>query len=142
MPLTIGEAAAKSGCSAPTIRYYEEIGLLSAVDRTLGGRRAYSWPQVQRLSFVRRARDLGLSVEQVRALLRISDGDQADCGQAQAVLTAYVEDIRRRRAELEALEDTLSRMARHCGQTCADIPETACTVMDDVLNVRIGTIAG
>lgn len=137
MPLTMGEAAGKSGCSAPTIRYYEEIGLLRGVDRTPGGRRAYSWPQVHRLTFIRRARDLGLSVEQVRTLLRISDGDQSDCGDAQGVLATYVEEVRRRRAELESLEDTLTRMAQRCGDTCANVPGAACTVMEDVLNARL-----
>jgi MerR family transcriptional regulator, copper efflux regulator len=139
MPLTIGEVAAKSGCSAPTVRYYEEIGLLPAVERTLGGRRAYSWPQVHRLTFIRRARDLGLSIDQVRELLRIYGGDQADCGDAQTVLGAYLDEVRRRRAELEALEDVLARMAQRCGDTCANVPEAACTVMEDVLSARSET---
>lgn len=133
MPLTIGQAAVKSGCSTPTIRYYEDIGLLRAVGRTPNGRRAYAWPQVHRLTFIRRARDLGLSLDQVRTLLQVSDGDPSDCGDAREVIQVHLDEVRRRRAELELLEAALARMADRCDATCAGRAGVSCTVLDDVI---------
>jgi MerR family transcriptional regulator, copper efflux regulator len=138
MALTIGEAASRSGCSTPTIRYYEEIGLLSAVGRTPNGRRAYGWPQVHRLTFIRRARDLGLSLVQVRQLLDISDGDPSTCGDARDLIQAHVDAVRRKRDELESLERMLTGMAVRCDSTCAADPAASCTVFSDVLNSALG----
>ncbi|WP_340645170.1 MerR family DNA-binding protein [Phenylobacterium sp.] len=132
MAMTIGQVADHSQCSAPTIRYYEDVGLLRAIDRTPNGRRAYGWPQVHRLTFIRRARDLGLSIEQVRSLLQVSDGDPSDCGQARDLITIHLDAVRRRRTELERLEQTLSGMAARCDSTCANAPDSACTVFDDL----------
>lgn len=134
MALTIGQAASRSGCSTPTIRYYEEIGLLPTVGRTPNGRRAYGWPQVHRLAFIRRARDLGLSIGQVRELLAISDRASSNCGDARDLIQAHVEATRRKRAELESLERTLTSMAARCDSTCASDPAATCTVFNDVLS--------
>jgi DNA-binding transcriptional MerR regulator len=112
MALTIGQAANRSGCTTPTIRYYEEIGLLPPIGRNSNGRRAYGWPQVHRLTFIRRARDLGLSIGQVRDLLGVTDGDTSNCGDARDLIQAHVEAIRRKRAELDSLEHALNGMAR------------------------------
>lgn len=132
MAMTIGRAAHRSGCSTPTIRYYEEVGLLRPVERTSNGRRAYGWPQVQRLTFIRRARDLGLSIGEVRQLLGISDGDPSACGDARDLLRTHVEEVRRRRLELEQLEAALTRMASRCDGGCAANPSEPCTVFEDI----------
>lgn len=134
MPFTIGQAAARSDCTPPTIRYYEDIGLLRSVDRTANGRRAYGWPQIHRLTFIRRSRDLGLSLEQVRLLLDISDGDQSNCGDARDLIENHLERVKRKRAELEGLEGMLTRMADRCDSTCASDPGAACSVFADVLS--------
>lgn len=130
--MTISTASAKSGCSAPTIRYYEEIGLVGPVGRTAGGRRAYLWPEVSRLTFIRRARDLGLSLDEVRALLQISDGRTSDCSSARDLVLGHAEAVRARRLELEALEATLRQMAQRCDSTCADGQAATCTIFDEV----------
>lgn len=137
MPMTIGQAAARSRCSAPTIRYYEDIGLLAEVGRSANGRRAFSWPQVHRLTFIRRARDLGLSIEAVRNLLAAS-GDGANCGQARDLITGHVATIQRKRAELERLEATLTQMAQRCDSTCATDPSAVCTVFEDLAAPHAG----
>ena len=131
MPFTIGQAAGQSGCSPPTIRYYEEIGLLPDIGRTPKGRRAYSWPQVHRLKFIRRARDLGIPVEQVRTLLGVSDGDQTACGDAGLLLRVHIETLRRRRAELEGFEQVLEQMAQRCDSTCATDTAASCNIFED-----------
>lgn len=132
MGMTISGASAKSGCSAPTIRYYEEIGLIGTVGRTAGGRRAYRWPEVSRLTFIRRVRDLGLSLDEVRTLLQVADGRDVDCGSARDLVLAHAEAVRARRIELEALEDTLRRMAQRCDATCANGQAESCTIFEDV----------
>lgn len=139
MALTIGQAANRSGCTTPTIRYYEEIGLLPPVGRNSNGRRAYGWPQVHRLTFIRRARDLGLSIGQVRDLLDVTDGDASNCGDARDLIQAHVEAIRRKRAELDSLERALTGMAARCDATCAADPAATCTIFDDVLESRPGS---
>jgi DNA-binding transcriptional MerR regulator len=133
MALTIGQAASRSGCTTPTIRYYEEIGLLPPVGRTGNGRRAYGWPQVHRLTFIRRARDLGLSIGQVRDLLGTTDGDPSSCGDARDLIQAHIEAIRLKRAELDSLERALTGMAARCDATCAADPAETCTIFGDVL---------
>jgi MerR family copper efflux transcriptional regulator len=133
--LTIGQAASRSGCTTPTIRYYEEIGLLPPVGRTGNGRRAYGWPQVHRLTFIRRARDLGLSIGQVRDLLGVTDGDPANCGEARDLIQVHIKAIRQKRNELEGLERILTSMAARCGATCATDPSETCTIFADFLAV-------
>ena len=133
MPFTIGQAAGQSGCSPPTIRYYEEIGLLPDIGRTPNGRRAYSWPQVHRLKFIRRARDLGIPIEQVRTLLGVSDGDQTACGDAGNLLRMHIEALRRRRAELAGFEQVLEQMAQRCESACAIDSAASCSIFEDVV---------
>jgi len=75
--MTIGETAARTRCTPATIRYYEEIGLLRGVGRGANGRRAYGHPELHRLRFIRRCRDLGFPIEDVRALLDVMDAKDA-----------------------------------------------------------------
>src|ERR1700712_5105280 len=77
--LSIGVLAQQTGCTVPTIRYYEEIGLLPAGPRTEAGRRLYREPALKRLLFVRRCRDFGFSIEQVRQLVGLVDAPERPC---------------------------------------------------------------
>ena len=133
MAATIGQAARKSGCSPSTIRYYEEIALLQPVGRTPNGRRSYGWPEISRLTFIRRARDLGLSIEQVRDLLNISDRDRTNCRQTRDLIDVHMDAIRRKQAELAALAAALQRMTNRCDAGCASEAGADCTVFEDVL---------
>jgi MerR family copper efflux transcriptional regulator len=129
--MSIGEAARRSGCSLPTLRYYEDVGLLRSVDRASNGRRVYGWPEVSRLTFIRRSRDLGLSLDEIRALLTSSDNG-GDCEETRQLILAHVETVRRRRSELEALEATMQAMADRCGSACAGGPSASCTIFQDI----------
>src|SRR5688572_11168958 len=100
--MSIGELAKRSGCSVPTVRFYESIGLLPPAVRASNGRRSYGWPDVTRLSFVRRARDFGLTVDQVRSLMALNTGSDADCQPAKELLGKHLEAVRRKRDELDS----------------------------------------
>jgi DNA-binding transcriptional MerR regulator len=112
--LTIGQASAKSGVKVPTIRYYEEVGLLPAVDRSEGNRRLYGPAEVRRLSFIRHARDLGFEPEAIRTLLHLQDEPNQPCADADAIATSRLADVRDRIAKLKALESELQRMVDGC----------------------------
>ena len=82
--IAIGEAARRSGVKVPTIRYYEQIGLLPPPGRTEGKRRLYEDADLRRLSFIRHARELGFEVDAIRTLLDMQDNPQASCAAADA----------------------------------------------------------
>ncbi|QFR33676.1 helix-turn-helix domain-containing protein [Ancylobacter sp. TS-1] len=111
---TIGEAARTSGVKVPTIRYYEEIGLLPAPPRTEGGRRAYGGDDMRRLAFIRHARELGFEIEAIRTLLRLQDEPGQSCAAADAIARDHLAAVERRIASLTALRAELARMVEGC----------------------------
>ena len=111
--MNIGSASRKSGLPAKTIRYYEEIGLLTA-DRRLNGYRDYSDGDIRRLHFLHRARDLGFSIEECRQLLSLYDDDQRESSEVKALAEAKLQDIERRIAELTSLKKALHHLVAHC----------------------------
>jgi DNA-binding transcriptional MerR regulator len=111
---SIGDLAKRSGVKVPTIRYYEQIGLLSAPDRTAGNQRRYGRPEADRLAFVAHARDLGLSIEAIRDLIRLAAHPNAPCEGADRIAEAHLADVRARIARLQRLEAELARMATAC----------------------------
>ncbi len=120
-PLSIGALATETGCQVQTIRYYEQIGILPKVSRTNGGHRLYSNDVVLRLRFVKRCRDLGFSLDDVRALLRLADKREADCGAVDRITSQHLAEVREKLAQLAALERELKRMVTGCRRgTIAD----------------------
>lgn len=111
----IGRAATDAGLTAKTLRYYEAVGLLPPPDRTESGYRVYSADAVQRLSFIVKAKRLGLSLREIREILGIRDGGQAPCVHLQYLLQRKVGEVDRRIAELTVLRQELRRLARRCG---------------------------
>jgi DNA-binding transcriptional MerR regulator len=111
---TIGVLAKATGTNIETIRYYERIGLLPAPARTAGNYRAYDAPHVARLSFVRRARDLGFSIEAVRDLLRLNDQKRRDCASVGTVARAHLADVERKIKDLTALRRELRGLMKQC----------------------------
>ena len=112
--IAIGELSRRAGCNVETIRYYERIGLLPSPDR-YGRYRRYAGADVQRLAFVRRARELGFTLDQVRALLKLSGtDDRSICAEVREISTTHLSDVRARIADLRAMERVLAAAIRQC----------------------------
>jgi MerR family transcriptional regulator, copper efflux regulator len=121
--LIIGEAATRSGLSAKTIRYYEDIGLIGRAVRTGGGYRAYSDADVQTLIFLKRARNLGFSVEDCRNLLSLYHDKSRASADVKALALKRIGEIEAKIVELESMKETLAHLARHCrGDSRPDCP--------------------
>lgn len=112
--LTIGTLGKKTGTKVQTIRYYEEIGLMPEPGRTAGGQRRYDEAQLDRLSFVRHARQLGFSLDAIRELLDLSDDPNRPCHEADAIARRQLIQVEQRMARLEALQKELKRMVHEC----------------------------
>lgn len=114
--MKIGELARATTTKVETIRFYEKIGLLAEPGRTDGNYRVYGREHLARLSFVRRARDLGFTLDQVRALLALSDDRDRPCGAVDAVARQHLGEIDRKIADLRALRRELDDLISQCGQ--------------------------
>lgn len=114
--LTIGLLAAATGTNVETIRYYEKIGLLQAPARTASNYRAYGASELARLSFVRRARDLGFSLDQVRALLDLSDDRTKSCCAVDEITREQLISVERKIEGLLALKRELASLLDQCSQ--------------------------
>lgn len=134
--LSIGLLAQQAGCSVPTIRYYEEIGLLPAVPRTEGGRRVYGPATVRRLSFIRRCRDFGFSIEQVRELVGLVDEPNRPCVEVRELAAKHLAQVRDKLAELQALESSMSAFVESCDTACAGGAALDCTILEDLASQR------
>jgi len=110
----LGELARLTGTKVETIRYYERIGVLQAPARTGANNRAYAKSDVERLSFVRRARELGVTLDQVRALLRLSDDREQSCAEVDRLAVTQLAEVDRRIADLRMLRQELSDLIGQC----------------------------
>jgi len=124
--LPIGKLAEQSGVNIETIRYYEKVGVMPAPDRTAGGYRVYRPSHVKRLSFVRRGRELGFSLDELRGLLRLVDGHNYTCAEVRALTLNHVAEIRRKIRDLRRLERVMANMAARC--VGSRVPE--CPIID------------
>ena len=119
--LTIGKLGRSAGVKVPTIRYYEQIGLLPTPERSSGNQRLYDTSALDRLAFIRHARELGFPLEAIRDLLSLSDRPDQPCAAADAIARRQLSAVRGRVARLKALEAELERMIGQCAQgTIAD----------------------
>ncbi len=112
--LPIGAAARKTGVKVPTIRYYEASGLLPSPKRTASQRRVYSEADLQRLVFIRHAREMGFETEAIRTLLALQDQPRQSCRAADVIARARLAEVKQRIASLSALQKELERMIRSC----------------------------
>ncbi len=129
---TIGKISASSGVNIETIRYYERIGILPAPPRSEGGHRLYDEEHLRRLSFVRRCRELGFSLDDVRALFRLVDGGDFTCDEVKAMTLDHLGGVRRRIADLRTMERTLDDMAARCDG--GEVPD--CAIIDALFEAR------
>ena len=112
--ITIGEMARRTGTNVETVRYYEKTGLLAPPSRTNGNYRIYDENDLARLSFIRRTRDLGFSIDQIRTLLALSDDQSRDCATVDAIASAHLEEIDRKLADLSILRREIAALVMSC----------------------------
>ncbi len=119
--LTIGKLGSATGTKVETIRYYEQIGLLPAPARSAGNYRTYQGEHLRRLSFIRRARDLGFSIDQVRELMGLADRREQSCMAVNVIANQHRDAITRKIADLTALAGELDTLIESCSRnTVAD----------------------
>jgi MerR family mercuric resistance operon transcriptional regulator len=112
--ISIGILARRSGVQAETIRYYESEGLLPKPERSAGGYRLYGACDIERLSFIRQARELGFKVDSVRRLLSLADRRVDTCDEVRELATAHLGEVRTKLADLRRMERMLSDLVRSC----------------------------
>jgi len=108
---SIGQLSEKTGVKIPTIRYYEQMRLIETAGRSAGNQRRYDQAGLERLSFIRHARDLGLSIKDIRELTELSHHPEQPCTQAHALAGQHLQSVRARIAKLQKLEKELARIA-------------------------------
>ena len=111
---SIGELSKRTKVKVPTIRYYEEMGLLAEAERTRGNQRRYDKAGLERLSFIRHARDLGFSIEAISSLIELQDHPDRSCRAASQIASSHLADVRDKITRLKLLEKELSRISSGC----------------------------
>jgi MerR family transcriptional regulator, mercuric resistance operon regulatory protein len=134
MTLTIGQLAAAAEVNFETVRYYERIGLMPSPARTASGHRTYEDEHIRRLVFIRRARELGFSIEDIRALLALAEPSRASCADVKGIAQAHLDEVRKKMADLKKLERILSRTIAGCSGEKAP----PCPVLDMLVARRAG----
>jgi DNA-binding transcriptional MerR regulator len=126
MDLSIGELSRRAEVKVPTIRYYEQIGLMPETGRTEGKQRRYGRMAVARLAFIRHARELGFEVDAIRTLLSLQDDPDQSCARADEIAKARLVEVENRIASLKALRKELQKMVEECA--CGRVGE--CRVIE------------
>ncbi len=124
--ITRGVLSKRTGCNIETVRYYERVGLMPDPERSAGGHRLYAEEHVRRLQFIRRCRELGFTIEDIRALLNLVDRRDYTCAEVRDITIAHVDEVRRKIEDLRRLEATMSGMIKECDGGA--VPE--CPIID------------
>ena len=111
---SIGELSKRTKVKIPTIRYYEEMGLLEEAERTSGNQRRYDKAGLERLSFIRHARDLGFSIEAISSLIELQEHPDRSCAAATDIAVSQLADVRAKIKRLRLLEKELTRISKGC----------------------------
>lgn len=112
--LTIGDLSRHTGVKVPTIRYYEQMGLIEPAERSEGNQRRYGRQERERLSFIKHGRDLGLTLDSIRELVELSTHPERPCEQADRIAAEQLTAVRGKIEKLKRLESELVRIATHC----------------------------
>ena len=123
---SIGELAAKSGSKVETIRYYERIGLMAEPPRTAGGHRVHGPKHNKRMRFIRRSRELGFPIEEIRALIDMEEREDGACEEVRLLALEHLGRVRSRIQDLTAMAQVLCETADHC----AEGGSTRCPILD------------
>ena len=130
---TIGELASQSGLTPDALRYYEKLGIIAAAPRTTGGFRVYTVEVLERLRFIKQAQLHGLTLAEIRELLRLDHRHGAhQCREVRALLQRKLADLDVRLNELQEFHRTLDQYLERCNRTLADTPDAACPVVEDL----------
>lgn len=130
--MNIGQAADASGVSAKRIRYYEQIGLIDSAKRTGAGYRVYDERDLHTLSFIRRSRQLGFSIEEIATLLELWHDQHRSSADVREVAQSHIADVRAKIAELQAIVDTLETLV-----SCCDGDERPdCPILEDLQRIE------
>jgi len=129
----IGTLASRTDTNVPTIRYYEEIGLLRRAERRSGNQRTYGEEDVRRLTFIRRCREFGFSIERVRALVALLEDRERSCMHARDLAWDHLVAVRAKLKELKALERGIADFVETCDTTCSGGPAADCVVLEDMV---------
>lgn len=132
--LRIGDLAERTGTNTPTIRYYEEIGLLPRPGRQEGNQRRYGNEDVRRLTFIRRCRDFGFSIDQVRTLTSLVQDRSRSCLEARDLAQEHLREVRAKLKELRELEKSIAGFVESCNVACAGGPGPDCIILEDFGN--------
>jgi MerR family mercuric resistance operon transcriptional regulator len=124
--ITRGDLARRTGVNAETIRYFERIGILASPQRTGGGHRVYDQNHVRALSFIRRAKGLGFSSAEVRAIVNLGGPGKATCGEVREIASNHLEHVRTKIADLVEIERLLAMTI----ERCSGRPDSECAVID------------
>ncbi|MCU0942376.1 MAG: Cu(I)-responsive transcriptional regulator [Hydrogenophaga sp.] len=135
--MNIGEAASASGVSAKMIRHYESVALFPEAARTESGYRQYTDKEVSTLRFIRRSRDLGFSIDQIRQLLGLWQDRKRPSRQVRALARAHIEELDEKLAELHAMKATLE----HLVQGCHGDERPDCPIIDTLAHEATATVA-
>jgi len=117
---SIGELSSQTGVKVPTIRYYEQIGLIAAPARTEGNQRRYGRAELDRLKFIAHARDMGFSMDSLKSMLRLAGHREAPCADVDALVAEHLAEVDARIAQLTRLRGELSSMLDSHHGTVAD----------------------
>ena len=121
--LSIGALSKRTGVHLETVRYYENIGIMPPPPRTAAGHRRYGQEHLKRLTFVKRSRELGFTLKDVRALLALVDGGDYTCGEVHGLTQKHLHDVRDKIADLQRMEVTLAEISDKCAKgTIPDCP--------------------
>lgn len=120
------EIAKRTGCNLETVRYYEKVGLVPEPPRTQGGHRAYGAEHERRLRFILRARELGFTLEEIRALLKLVDERNSPCGEVREVAATHLLDVQEKIADLRRME----RVLKDVVAKCADGSRSECPLIE------------
>lgn len=118
----IGEASRRSGVSIETIRYYEREGIVPKPVRSANGRRVYSNPEVDRLRFIKRCRDLGFGTGEAAVLLSLSEATDARCSEVRDIGTAHLASVQRKISDLQRLDAALQELIANCDRGHSSCP--------------------
>ena len=137
--MRIGDLAAATGTAVETIRFYEREGLIPAARRADNNYRVYSTAHAERLAFIRHCRNLDMTLDEVRSLLRLRDAPSQDCGAVNALLDAHIGHVAQRIRELRALEKELKALRARCAAPHA-IED--CGILSGLDSAASSTVAG